>query len=200
MRDEFKEQLSAMADDELSAEELQFLTRRLSSDAEAIDQLGRYHLLSDALRGNYVPGGGQLAQRVSAALDDEPALRGERGGGRFSGLLRPVAGMAVAASVALVMVSLWPQRDGEPVASSTQAAADAPASPSSQVVADGSSPGSVREQPVSVTTSDGQWQTLDPEVQRRLNTYLVNHSEHSSTGRFGGVLTYVRIAGHEGQQ
>jgi len=199
MRDEINEQLSALTDDELGAAELQFLTRRLSGDDEALDQLGRYLLISDAIRGTFTPGQKGLVDRVSAALADEPAFNERPGRNRWRGVLRPAAGMAVAASVAMVMVSLWPRPEEGPQVATSTVAETAPSS-DAQVVADGASSTPVQEEAVSATSSDGQWQTLDPEVQRRLNTYLVNHSEHSSTGRFGGVLTYVRIAGHEGHQ
>lgn len=179
MNDEFREQLSALVDDELTRNESAFLVRRLTGDAAAVDQLGRYFLISDALRGQLpdTPPLG-LSERVSAALRDEPPLTAPRIGlgRRFA---KPLAGAGIAASVAMLAVGLWsPEPTSAPPAQQGFVAAGAATQP-------------VGTMPVS------QWERLDPAAQQRLNAYLVNHSEHASSGRFGGVFNFVRIAGQQ---
>lgn len=179
MNDEIKEQLSALVDDELRRDEAAFLGRRLSGDDAAIDQLGRYFLISDTLR-RQLPEtvDSRLAERIAAAIDAEPSLQGAAPG-LARRLVRPLAGLGVAASVAMVAVSLWsPDPSSAPVEGRFVAAGAA-------------QPAALLAQP------SNQWERLDPAVQQRLNAYLVNHSEHASTGQFGGVLSYVRIAGQQ---
>lgn len=178
--DELKEQLSALVDDELKKDEALFLCRRLANSPEAVEQLGRYFLISDALR-RQLPDSVdlRLADRVTAALAQEAELQVSNGTwGRR--LARPLTGLGIAASVAMVAVSMW-SADG-PAPEGLAATPQVAASP---------------VQPVALGSPVQQWDRLDPEVQAKLNGYLVNHSEHSSTGRFGGMLNYVRIAGQQ---
>jgi len=209
MRDEVREQLSAMADGELRSDETRALARQLGEDPEAADQLGRYFVMREAmratLRSHAGPPGDDLAARVVAALEHEPHHMVGRTRGRrmLAGVVRPAAGVAIAASVALAMVTLWPRLNAPEAPSSAptleQVAggslrAGAPAAgggPALSPVASGS--GDSRQQ----DGASRPWEQLDPDVQRRLNFYLVNHSEHSSTGHLGGMLKYARIAGHD---
>jgi|HigsolmetaGSP11D_1036233.scaffolds.fasta_scaffold00711_11 Negative regulator of sigma E activity len=183
-KDALNEQLSALADDELRRDEALFLTRRLSQSPEAVEQLSRYFLISDALR-KQLPETIDLglAERVAAALEHEESFNVRPSLVRR--VAKPVAGLGVAASVAVAAITLM-SPDG-PSSGTVEGAwvAAAATAPSAAAVA---------VTPVSV--SDSQWERLDPEVQRRLNLYLVNHSEHSSAGQWGGVLNYVRITGH----
>jgi sigma-E factor negative regulatory protein RseA len=180
--EEFKAQLSALVDDELRRDEAMFLVRRLSREPEAVDQVGRYFMISDAIR-RQLPEvmDSRLAERVNAALQSEPAYQAGPGGATRR-LLRPIAGLGVAASVAMVAVSYWTGQ------------APVPGEETPGFVAASSQPlqsSSFLPQP------QNQWNRLDPDVQRRLQGYLVNHSEHVSTGQLGGVLSYVRIAGQQ---
>jgi sigma-E factor negative regulatory protein RseA len=194
MKDELREQLSAFVDDELSREEIQFLTRRVCRSAEAGEQLGRYFLVRDALhRDVSMPPGEDLAARVADALEGEEKLDTGGSSARLGRFMRPLAGAAIAASVALVAVGLWP-RGGSDMAPPQQAQS------SVAEYAGGMQPVSDGARLVSDTLPQRRWERLDPGVKQRLNGYLINHSEHSSTGQLGGVLTYVRIAGHEGDQ
>jgi len=188
-KEALNEQLSALVDDELRREEALFLARRLGKSPEAVDQLGRYFLISDTLR-NQLPDTIDLglADRVSAALEAEESLNVRPALARR--LVRPVAGLGVAASVAMVAISLMSPGGQVPEAG------DRP-----RVVAAGTAPHPAQAALVPTAVSDNQWERLDPEVQKRLNVYLVNHSEHSSSaGQLGGVLNYVRITGHSERQ
>lgn len=185
----FETQLSALVDDELRPHEIPFLARRLGRDPEAIEQLGSYFMIGDAIR-RQLPEvmDTRLVDRVRAALEAEPALQLQAAAepALARRLLRPLAGLGVAASVAMVAVSYW---SGSDPAGKTEPPGLAAA------------PQTVMPQPIQATSltpqPQNQWNRLDPEVQKRLQGYLVNHSEHASTGQLGGVLNYVRIAGQQ---
>lgn len=171
---DINEQLSALVDDELRKEEASLLIRRLSQSPEHRAQLARYFLASDVLRGA-VPARGRvdLSARVAAAIEREQALPARR----RPRVLKPLAGLAVAASVSAVSIGLWSQQAELP-------ASAAGASAIAQV------PGSGASEPQ-------QWERLHPSIQRRLNGYVINHSEASAGQPIGGVFNYVRLAGQQ---
>ena len=162
----FETQLSALVDDELRRHEIPFLARRLSRDPEAIDQLGSYFMIGDAIR-RQLPEvmDTRLVDKVRAALEDEPALQAAEPA-LARRLLRPLAGLGVAASVAMVAVSYWSE----------------PGSVSDDPQPQGFIATTPQPQPVQATSllpqpqRQDQWNRLDPDVQKRWQGYLVNHS------------------------
>jgi negative regulator of sigma E activity len=115
MNEELDSQLSAMFDDELPPAECELLARRLSRDEQLKARWGRYAVMGAAIRAERgVRLNAQLASRVSAVLVAEPALAAQSAGRvHVSGLRwwQPVAGAAVAASVAAVSI-LWLRSQG----------------------------------------------------------------------------------------
>jgi len=106
MNDTIKTQISAFIDGELPSNESEMLLRRISQDVELRQQAAEYLALGRALRGQRgVAGIENLRDRIAAVLDDksqqeefdaiEPVNR------RF---LRPIAGVAIAATVALAAI------------------------------------------------------------------------------------------------
>lgn len=98
------EQLSALLDDALPAEEVPLLLARCGAPdagdaARAV--LARYALIGEALRGQADPGAVGVADRVRSAIDD-PRSRDAAAPRTPGGWLLPAAG--VAASVALAVV------------------------------------------------------------------------------------------------
>lgn len=111
MTDRIKEQLSAFLDGELPDPESALLVKRLERDDELRGALSRYSLIGAVLRSDGdVPAARQVAARVSAAIAREPfrAVSFVRLPRRKT-LLRSLAGLAVAASVALGAVVLVQQ-------------------------------------------------------------------------------------------
>ena len=110
MNEELDSQLSAMFDDELPPAECELLARRLSRDEPLKARWGRYAVMGAAIRAERgVRLNAQLASRVSAVLIAEPALAAQSAPQlRGAGLRwwQPLAGAAVAASVAAVSI-LW---------------------------------------------------------------------------------------------
>jgi sigma-E factor negative regulatory protein RseA len=122
MSEQIREQVSAFLDGELPASETELLLKRLTRDPELRHSFGRYALIGETLRG----GSSQayltrhFADRVNRAIDGElaapalPAISGR------SGWWRPIAGTAVAATVAAVAVVALQQRAVAPGARSAQ--------------------------------------------------------------------------------
>jgi sigma-E factor negative regulatory protein RseA len=70
------EQISALMDGELSAQDSSQALRRLNDTPEARENWETYHLIGDAMRGQ--PFGVNVAGRVSAALQNEPTVLAPR--------------------------------------------------------------------------------------------------------------------------
>ena len=103
MNDAIKMQISAFVDGELPQNEAELLLRRLCQDGELRQQAAEYLAMGRAMRGERsIAGLSKLRERISAALGEtslQPDLDvAEIGTQRF---LRPVAGVAIAATVAL---------------------------------------------------------------------------------------------------
>ena len=186
MVDSVKEQVSACLDGELPERELAFLSKRLGHDAELKATLTRYALISETLRtGEAVHLPEDFAATVMARIANEPTSQPVR---RFSPRmlqrLRPVAGIAVAATVAALAVFSVQQSGLIP--------------PSSEVVADTSTalaPATVSEEtdryvvPSMPSTSSA----FIPAT--RLTNYVVAHSEYSSPLGRRSVLSGVLAEG-----
>jgi sigma-E factor negative regulatory protein RseA len=179
MNDKLHEQLSALVDDELTEPEQALLTRRIGTDADLHRRLSRYQLISDALR-NQLPDriDPAFTARVQAALRDESAKTAAvPGSQRLATLLKPVAGLALAASVAVVAV-LSLQSVREDVAP-LPAVANAPSS-ADFIRAENTPQPAVRPRP-----------------DKNLDIYLVNHNEYAVNRGMQGMLPYVRIVSHD---
>lgn len=188
MNDELREQLSALTDDELSDAERPLLLGRLQRDPQLRACLGRYHLIGEVMRGGDVPAATLgVADRVQRALaGDAPVHATARSAALLTPWLKPVAGLAVAASVALVAVlavtSLRTDTGTEPVPS---LASSQPLDPSGARVVRAGGP------------AGDQWERLDPRIDKRLSGYLVNHNEYAASRGVQGVMPYVRIVGFD---
>ena len=102
MSDLLNEQLSALIDGELPAQETALLLKRLEREPELRERLARYRVCGEMLRGARVQARSDFSLKVCALLALEPAHAGgglnrARPARRY---LRPVAGLAVAAAVA----------------------------------------------------------------------------------------------------
>ena len=116
MNETLKEQISAYVDGELPDTESELLVRRLSQDCALRDLAMEYMRIGRVLRGEAVaPRMDELRARIAGALGGEPAgapdIAPERPTGRY---LRPIAGVAIAASVAVAaLVGLQQVGPGE---------------------------------------------------------------------------------------
>jgi len=114
MNDAIKTQISAFVDGELPQNEAELLLRRLCQDVELRNQAAEYLAMGRAMRGERaIAGMSMLRERVAAAVDDkelqEEFADAEATAPRF---MRPLAGVAIAATVALaVLIGLQQMSD-----------------------------------------------------------------------------------------
>lgn len=182
----YDEQISALADDELSAAETGLLLRRACTDSTFGKRVGRYALIRDALHRNLPEFVNEtLADRIAMALEMEPAHEGgptSSPGHRYWRWSSPATGLGIAASVAMLAVVLWP----------AQQSLQNPSSPSTQQT--------VNETVQTVASENIRWDRLDPDVQARLNGYAITHGEQSAGRQVGIVPRHVRITVQEADQ
>ncbi len=107
MNDALKMQVSAFVDDELPENEADLLVRRLSQDFELRQQVADYLAIGRVMRRESgVAGVERLRDRISAELDERPSQDDvdRAPASAPSRLLRPLTGVAVAATVALIAI------------------------------------------------------------------------------------------------
>lgn len=195
--EEHKEALSALMDGELPPARASRSIDVLARDPELRRHWARYHLVRDALRNNLPePGVGKLCERVRTAVASEPIPISR---GRRWQPLQPRR-LALTAALGLAVFGIfggimWGIGEfGSQPAPSTEMA-KAPSTPHPPSIA---AAGAKTQNVVSASASEKQfrWHELAPVVERRLNGYLVNHTEHARGG-MGGMLPYARIVAYE---
>ena len=182
MSKESLEHLSSLMDGELSRETGLFLTRRLSSDEEMCDTWERYHLIRDCIRqpGSKLAVTG-LCVKVSASLDAEEAPTiSTWSNNRW---LKPVSGLAIAASVALMAIVVTAPQSGEVPATGDAALSTAANQPFI-------SPNNLPLAPVSQAASYTPGSRADS---NRLNAYLLRHNQMARTAGRQGFVSFVPI-------
>lgn len=196
MSEEVDIQVSEVLDGELDESRVSVFLKRYRGDGELRQRFSRYVVARECLRGGRPPGGGgAFADRVMDALANEPVVLAPRRRSALTGerarrLLRPAAGLAVAASVATIAILGLRGDNIDGVGG------DAPRARTSQPVAAGSVPQPVRmpqfqyadaqvRQPVAqtVSASDRAW----------LNDYLLRHKEAAGFVGRSGFMPYVHI-------
>lgn len=139
-----------------------------------------------------------FAQRISEKIQEEPSLlvhstvdiKQSRQPVWLNKILKPVAGFAVAATVAAVAVF------GVGGQQSVGA-------PSGLSIADAQPPTIVSNPAIVPVTFTGDydhrtyWQGSDQATSQELNRYLATHLEHSNPGGFQSVMPYVRVVGYD---
>ena len=104
MNDAIRVQLSAYVDGELPGNEAEMLLRRVCQDAEIRHQVAEYLALRRFLRGEAgLAAADRLYERVAAEIDHRPVAQHENQGGVVRAV-RPLAGFAIAAGVALLAI------------------------------------------------------------------------------------------------
>ena len=182
MHERICEQMSALMDEALPPAEAELLLRRIAQDPALAAKWSRLHLIRDALQGELPKGcDPALAQRVGAALagESQPAAMVAAARSRW---VRPLAGLAVAASMAAVAVVGF-QHLGAPQPGAASTVAEAPKMSNAE--------------PTQVARAGTRWDR--PEAAYRLNSYLVNHNEYAAGAPLQGMMSYVRIAGYDAE-
>jgi sigma-E factor negative regulatory protein RseA len=211
---EHNEKVSGLMDDYYRTEQDQSVLDGVLQDVNQLYTLRRYQLIRDVMR-NELPERIQLdfVDRVKAEIARQPVLdkspvsdsksAGSEPSWLWSMLFKPVAGLAVAATVAVVLVSNVQLQsssdavDGQiaavtPSAAKVEQLANLPIITNARRVATGQ---------VSEYQQPGMhWKVRRDEVamQNKLNTYLINHNEYSNPMQ--GIIPQVRVVGFDAQQ
>lgn len=178
------ELLSALVDGELQGEELDYTLNLIHSDEQARQQWQRYQRTSDILHGHSLSQQNtDLTKRISQRLTEEPSYSSKPQTAQIihfpKQFWKQAASLAVAASIgALAVVGVMNQPENQ-INATAQLAANESA------------------QPVTVAQTGKRWTVDEQEVEKRLNTYLVDHNEYTGAP---GVFSYARVVSYdEGQ-
>lgn len=199
-----REALSALVDGEVDGSRARRLLRQVQSDEALKGQWTRYHVIratlaSTAGGAGVTPG---FAARVDRMLADEPlpVVPAHANAGRYLSVRgRPLAGFAVAAVMALVVVgglAVLQQEGGEPVADGSPLAV-APTGPHPPTMAPVSGFARVGA-PLSFDAP--RVMTVSPELRERLDVYLTTHAEAAASADMPGVISSGRLAGQRAGQ
>ena len=186
MNTESREHLSSLMDGEVTQETGRFLVRRLGADAGLRETWARYHLIRDCLRDQqtqFVQV--ELSQRVHRALseDQSPAAAGRKPV-RTNRWLKPVAGFAVAASVALIAVITV-------IGGNETELAPPGAGPANQVASESfTSPNIVAATPSSTPVN---LSGTSPRDNQRMNAYFLRHYQVTGDAGGRGFVPFVPI-------
>ena len=181
MSEDKREQLSAMMDGELEASDAGIVDALLDSE-NLRSSWGRYHLIRDSLQ-QQLPSAVEhdLPGRLSESMKNEPHILAPTPSSK-SGLLKPVAGFAIAASVATVAILGIQQNDNSGTTNTNIAVADN---------------SFVNSQPVASTVDENQLRQVKNDARARMNSYLVNYSEYRTNAGLQGMLPYARTVTYE---
>jgi sigma-E factor negative regulatory protein RseA len=173
MNKETLEHLSSFMDGELNQDTALFVARRMGSDAELGKTWERYHLIRECMRR---PGENLVLTSIRLDLEraEQPPVQQRAAAGRW---MRPLAGFAVAASVAAVAIFTVVGGPGQPL----------PAQP--QVAQPFTSPNPLTRLPASQAVSFG----AQSPTQQQLNRYLLQHNH--AAGKVGrqGFVSFVPV-------
>lgn len=194
MNEQIKEQLSALMDGELPADQARFLHRRLDSDAELRADWARWHLAREALQGRATLGlDASFVERVASTLRDEPSPRS----GWVPGALRWVAGAAVAASVAVAALVALPQIGESPQPSNSTIARAVQPDAGVQVVDSGLRPADLQPSlaPALQSVSSQRGAPLLPSVQLdpRVDGWLLRHNAATLQPLHDSFVPYIPV-------
>ncbi len=189
MSEEKHEALSALVDGELPAEDGPHLLDQVLQDVSLKQRWTAYHLIGDVMRKHVIDKQTEEGRVVQMAEASAAAAARRKSGG-----LRPLTGLALAASVAVVaLLGIFALNDNENAPVEVAQGSPGPRIPVSTapesipVVA-----GAMGIDPARMT-----WNDATPAVTNRLNGYLVTHNEYLSNG-MRGMLPYARIVAYDG--
>lgn len=188
MTENTDEQLSAFMDDELSASEQERLAGRLVSDESMRSTASRYGLIGEALRQQQSVSVERLdiADKVRAAVADEPTVLAPRKKVNRPQFTQSFWGGAVAASVALIsLFFVLPGLDKPD---------NAVANFESSTVAQTDFAPQQHAQTVSAT-----WRTNNPQLNEKLNRYLMEHNEMSAQTGLNGPAAQANFVSYSGR-
>ncbi len=174
------EQISALMDGELQGTDLQRALDELQCDTGLKGCWGRYHLISDVLHNHAVQLNRSRNDSIMPLSDKTHSMRGWHS----RRIIKPLAGFALAASVAALTIF-----------SVQTFVFISPGTDTSQLAA--WSPPSIAASPVSTPLQGARWESAQPAFESRLNHYLTNHNEYSTSAGLQGMLPHARIVAYD---
>lgn len=193
-----KEKISAFLDDDMHRDELMSFSLSAESDDAKVAQ--RYQMVGDALRGEMSDSsfvdvsaavrealaGENIADQMTAQVETSSSEPAPAKSGFFdlSAWIKPVAGMAVAASVAVVMVVSVTEQENAGIA---PVATTIEAQPVVQLAVDDKAAGAASSHAVGNKDTD-------------LNPYINQHLEFATQDTLQGRLPYVRAVSFESEK
>jgi negative regulator of sigma E activity len=199
MTEPLKEQLSAFIDGELPRAEGELFVRQVPRDAELRAAAGRYYLIGQAIRAEQSSVRRGFSARIAAAVSREApaagvaasvgagvtALARQLPGPRLMHWWKPVAGIAVAASVALVAILVVQNQQGAreipQVADAQNPATVAAPAPRVEQATAPNPAGSNTNEPAHPYIVPPKGNAAEvPLTAARLASYVFAHSEYSS--------------------
>lgn len=194
------EQISALLDGEVEPDVRQTtVSQLLDTGPEALDTYARYRLIGDLMR-DEAARPTPVVERVSAALRDEPTVLAPPVA-RPKRWLRPVAGVAVAASVATAAIMIAPQiltgdrPDVQPLTAGVQLQRVGGAQP--QLVATRPQAPAMADRGSDTATGNVRWQALDGALEERLNRLLIEHNEYAGRTGVHGPVPHIGLVGYD---
>ncbi|MCG8426640.1 MAG: sigma-E factor negative regulatory protein [Chromatiales bacterium] len=207
MTDNTQQNLSALLDDELSPSEVDHLLEQMNKDQALRQAWGRYHLIGDAIRGEQTQTEVfSIAARVHESLQSEPAIVSKpkpvtQESTKREGNVhwfKPAVGVALAASVAGAAVMIMPDFALNP--DSTNQPSQLANTNSVPTVSKSATLQQVAaNRPQGYVLSSGtRWKNLSqPEIESKLNRYLINHNELASPAGMTSVLPYASFVSYD---
>lgn len=182
MTNTISEQVSALVDGELPEAERELLYHRLENDGELQSTWQRYHLIRDAMHED-------LPEFINKETDvtylqntDDPVAPAKSQLSFIHRFAKPLAGLSIAASVAMLAVIGVSYNDDQLAPVSTpQLATTAPV---------------ILPDDFRIVPRSG-WASAKPAVVSHLNGYLVDHSNYAGFGSAQGIIPYSRVAGYD---
>ena len=204
---ELDEKLSLVLDD-YADEDIDAVLDEVAGDVNLQYRLRRYRMIGEVMRHElpesidtgFHHGVMEKIRQEAQAPESAPAIADSQTGPvgiTARSWFRPFAGLAVAASVAVVTIALWqpPQQETGDAGISVASAEQEKIQKLGKQVQ-----GNAVQASTSVQTGGMRWklENESPVMQQKLNAYLVNHTEYSNSVQ--GLIPQARVAGFDAQQ
>ncbi|RLT94449.1 sigma-E factor negative regulatory protein [Ketobacter sp.] len=197
------EELSALMDGEVSELELRRVLNSIEQDQALCRKWSRYQLASAVIRRQT---GGQaqswmdvdISARVQMALEQEPELSTPKAGRNAVAtfLSKPLANVAVAASVSAAVILGWQNFAAGPSVQQVPAVASSSVTLTPRALTSNSPIMAVSQSNAGASVNrvmQPEMIRYNPELDDRLNYYLLSHSSNAAVNTAAGVTPYARV-------
>jgi sigma-E factor negative regulatory protein RseA len=199
MTEEHHDLTSALLDGELDRDsQLRAVSQILSAGTDELERFGRYRLIGDVLRGESSVLAASVADKVHAALQNEPVVFAPRPK-QSRRWVRPLGGLAVAASVAVIAVVVAPHMltSATPEGEAVNLAADVPRAAAAPRLVSAGPAVNTEPQGDRPAQAPGRWQALNPALEERLNRLVIEHHEFGGRTGINGPVSHIGFVGYD---